>query len=93
MTPDTCPHCGAPAIDLLPLTYACGTWHYGGGDYGGQGDLCARYVRTRISHLRRMIQCAWGDWDRHFNTPKQDERIERFVAACLREIDRLRGGV
>jgi len=86
MTPDTRPYCGAPLVPEAEEWYECGT------NWMSQSPECARYVRVRIAHLRRMIQCAWGDWDRHFNTPKQDERIERFARACLRKIDRLRGG-
>lgn len=52
MTPDTCPHCGAPLDGQNG--WACGTfqsfdrvrW------WPVQSPECARYVRTRISQLK-----------------------------------------
>lgn len=94
MIPDTCPYCGAKRTirGILQTYYACGTAACAkdGEPSFGQSDNCARYVRTRISQLRKMISCAWSIWDRTFS-PRHCGQIERFVDACLREIDRLRG--
>lgn len=102
MTPDTCPHCGAPLDGQNG--WACGTfqsfdrvrW------WPVQSPECARYVRTRISQLKRMADCAHA-WiaiidqaDRHGGDgtwcDRNRPRFVRLLAACLREIDRLRGG-
>jgi hypothetical protein len=58
MIPDTCPYCGSPiyAGVAYPI-YACRTTHYGIGEIITlQSPECARYVRTRISQLRRMAE-------------------------------------
>lgn len=94
MTPDTCPYCGAPKRynACAGIEYSCGSW---AADNGAkvQSDNCARYVRTRISQLRRMAQRAeemtrWVWWRR---SKSKHDRVVRFRATCIREIDRLRG--
>jgi hypothetical protein len=107
MTPDTCPHCGAPLENAYPgyALWLCGSSRI---DFAGvgftkvQSPECARYVRTRISQLKRMADCA-RSWiaiidqaDRHGAESawcdRNCPRLERLLTACLREIDRLRGG-
>jgi hypothetical protein len=89
MTPDTCPHCGAPGC----VTFACGSeWEEG---KLVQSPECARYVRVRISQLRRMAEQAFRVWDRlppGKKTIRHAQQLDHFRCACLREIDRLRGG-
>lgn len=93
MSPDTCPFCGASVYAGVAYpVYACRTVRtrdVAREDVALQSPECARYVRTRISQLKRMISCAWSIWDRTFS-PRHCGQIERFVDACLREIDRLR---
>ena len=61
MTPDTCPYCGAPSFvrGRNYIEWTCGSSNE------RQSPECARYVRTRISQLRRMadlIQMRLGGW-------------------------------
>lgn len=90
MTPDTCPYCGAPRSGegRKRIYWSCGT------NSARQGRQCARYVRTRISQLRRMAHTAWLRAAHHplCLVNGRRDRYNRFAAACLREIDRLRGG-
>lgn len=60
----------------------------------GKEGQCARYVRVRISQLRRMAHTAWLRAAHHplCLVNGRRDRYNRFAAACLREIDRLRGG-
>jgi hypothetical protein len=105
MTPDTCPHCGAPRY---VNGYSCGslyTWDLSMWKLV-QSPECARYVRTRISQLKRMStasalhdafrrHCEWSMLQRPtFENHELDpwEKLVRFRQRCLREIDRLRGG-
>jgi len=92
VSPDTCPFCGARRHVVLSgqIEWECGSYHFFRNRAPQQTETCARYVRTRISQLRKMISCAWSIWDRTFS-PRHCGQIERFVDACLREIDRLRG--
>jgi hypothetical protein len=110
MTPDTCPHCGAPVEHLMyrASIYQCGSVReqVGQGDATTQHPECARYVRTRISQLKHMAKVAS---DRAFmlsirslnyreedpaamRLDRKSDQLKRFSSACLREIDRLRGG-
>ncbi len=122
MTPDTCPHCGAPLENAYPgyALWLCGSSRI---DFAGvgftkvQSPECARYVRTRISQLKRMAAdldnmnlggfysrclryaCKVRDNGSGREQESLSRRVTRFycvrrllLAACLREIDRLRGG-
>ncbi len=104
MTPDTCPHCGAPLDGSNG--WACGTfqsfdrirW------WPVQSHECARYVRTRISQLRRMLSSIPGaieraKWIQAESEEEYDRKkwrrigtFQRFAGSVRREIDRLRGG-
>lgn len=109
MTADTCPFCGAPMIRTsgTRIYWACGSWRLWsiemqeGATY--QGEQCARYVRTRISQLRRMARCADRRMDELLELDAEDNgfsqgfywrwfgRFTSFRDACLRKIERLRG--
>lgn len=95
MIPDTCPYCGAKRTirGILQTYYACGTAACAkdGEPSFGQSDNCARYVRTRISQLKRMAELIYETNWQIGNCIKNESRIKRFRSACLREIDRLRG--
>lgn len=109
MTPDTCPYCGAKRTirGILQTYYACGTAACAkdGEPSFGQSDNCARYVRTRISQLRRMerivrilANCHRYLWRKANATLREqsvgrrkEPRYRRLADAILREIDRLRG--
>ena len=96
MTPDTCPHCGAPkrCPSCAGMEYQCGSWA-AGRTARIQSPECARYVRVRISQLRRMAEQAFRVWDRlppGKKTIRHAQQLDHFRCACLREIDRLRGG-
>jgi len=111
MTPDTCPHCGAEPQGASRgwEQWFCGT-HWievaPGRWKTHQSPECARYVRTRISQLRRMAEGAASARNRagyysekhrgEFLSIERDEairsRLQQFQNACIREIDRLRGG-
>ncbi len=101
MIPDTCPYCGAPTL-LAPggmRPFRCGTALYPPKhDAVHQSPECARYVRTRISLLKRMARAAldremWHKrrivmhWDRHH---QRSVKFSTLRSACLREIDRLK---
>lgn len=101
MTPDTCPYCGAPRSGegRERIYWSCGT------NSARQGRQCARYVRVRISQLRRMADAArsWIAIMDQSDSFSADEpgaewikrnrlRLDRLLSDCLREIDRLRGG-
>lgn len=110
MTADTCPFCGAPMIRTsgTRIYWACGSWRLWsiemqeGATY--QGEQCARYVRTRISQLRRMAgACGYAreravyyseKYRRELPSYERHEairsRLERFLHACISEINRLR---
>lgn len=95
MTPDTCPYCGTPrptSSDFVPAyakSWRCGTLATRGSEVAKwritQSPECARYVRVRISHLRRMaedsrrrIRDTWlngKEW--------QSDRFERLWESCL----------
>ncbi len=87
MTPDTCPYCGAPRSGegRERIYWSCGT------NSARQGRQCARYVRVRISQLKRMAHIAYRA-SIMCRKERDRARMERFLDACLREIDRLRGG-
>lgn len=87
MTPDTCPYCGAPkrAEGRERIYWDCGT------NSAKQSELCARYVRTRISQLKRMSEKALYYIRSGLDGEEKTERRSCFYDACLREIDRLRG--
>lgn len=98
MTTDTCPFCGASVYAGVAYpVYACRTVRtrdVAREDVALQSPECARYVRTRISQLKRMAEQAFRVWDRFLSGRKNirhAQRIDRFRRACLREIDRLRG--
>jgi hypothetical protein len=107
MTPDTCPHCGAPKRwpSCAGMEYQCGSWAASNGAKV-QSPECARYVRTRISQLKRMStasalhdafrrHCEWSMLRRPtIESHELDpwEKLVRFRQRCLREIDQLRGG-
>lgn len=93
MTPDACPFCGAPVEGRgrERIYWVCGT------NSAKQSPECARYVRTRISQLRRMADCAeYAAWamenaceeDRDW-AAKHRPRMLRFHASCSREIARI----
>ena len=110
MTPDTCPHCGAPHLsgNLYWKEWDCrtqadrldlrGPWTY------DQSPECARYVRVRVSQLKRMARCADKRMGELLDLDADDNgfsqgfywrwfgRFTVFRDACLRKIDRLRGG-
>lgn len=93
MTPDTCPFCDAAKYRDVhgQRWFSCLTTATDRSTQ--QSPECARYVRTRISQLRRMAHTAWLRAAHH---PRalvngRRKRYNRFAAACLREIDRLRG--
>ena len=100
MTPDTCPHCGAPHLSdkLHRIQWEClsqaNRVHLRSPWAVSQSRQCARYVRTRISQLKRMAHTAWLRKDYPRSAPISFCRrgqYDRFASACLREIDRLRG--
>ena len=69
-------------------------------DYTADYDaLVAENRRLRISQLRRMAECAerlTSNWLKMANLPwaaRKIAKLERFKAACLAEIARLRGEV
>lgn len=94
MTPDTCPFCGAPKryAACAGMEYSCGSWAAGNGAKV-QSDNCARYVRTRISQLKRMSQRASvvASWALIHGSETQHNRVVRFRFACLRKIDQMKG--
>lgn len=106
MTPDTCPHCGAARIPLPAsfIRFSCGTRWGGWQPEPTQSPECARYVRVRISQLKRLARCADKRMDELIDLDADDNgfsqgfywrwfgRFTAFRDACLREIDRLRGG-
>ncbi len=104
MTPDTCPHCGAPQIPVPAsfIRFSCGTKISGWQPRPDQSPECARYVRTRISQLRRMEAMshlvereALSRYSGFSGAHRYYVLLARFGAfqrACLREIDRMRGG-
>lgn len=100
IAPTTCPHCGAPhrSGHLFWMDWHCGTqamrvetseaWTL------DQSPECARYVRTRISQLKRMAERADAllvSLHRFAWNIRRSYRMANFKDACLREIDRLRG--
>ena len=89
MTPEYCPYCGArTSLHLGDFRrYLCGS--VAQGHVHAQDRACARYVRVRISQLRRMAHTAWLR-AAHHPLALVRERYNRFAAACIREIDRLR---
>ena len=108
MTPDTCPYCGAPIhAGVSYPVYACRTVRTrdgSGKDVALQSPECARYVRTRISQLKRMADAigAWVimavstseicDLSKYALDVRKMEKLQRLHGRILREIDRLRGG-
>lgn len=110
MTPDTCPHCGAELLDEVPghwRQWGCSTVEYlnVGAPFLRPSPECARYVRTRISQLKRMAESCEVRFDRWCNgyilaeerfpewwIHRRHDQYRRVAAACLREINRLRGG-
>lgn len=104
MTPDACPFCGAPrptSSDYVPWyakSWRCGTVALRASEVMSwsltQSPECARYVRTRISQLRRMAHTAWLRAGHPLNADsrwyRKRSQYNRFAAACLREIDRLK---
>lgn len=114
MTPDTCPHCRSPRRDERSGTrkhWSCGTYHVWSIEMQEgalfQGEQCARYVRTRISQLKRMAEAIPDMVGRAANRARRlgrlrtfddarsvaiQRRAHRVSTAILREIDRLRGG-
>lgn len=99
--PDTCPYCGAPRCAEPNGTrkhWQCGSYRVWSVEMQEgvniQSPECARYVRTRISQLRRMADAAFRVWHtlpHGRQKARHAARLTRFRAACLREIDRLRG--
>ena len=97
MSPNSCPYCGAPhrSGNLYWMEWDCrtqadrldlrGPWTH------DQSPECTRYVRVRISQLRRMAHIAYRA-SIMCRKERDRARMERFLDACLREIDRLRGG-
>jgi hypothetical protein len=71
------------------MEYQCGSWA-AGRTARIQSPECARYVRVRISQLRRMAECAYLKW--MDSSSKRSFRLWDLSEDCLREIDRLRGG-
>ena len=84
------------------ILWACGTIDYDGIH---QSPECARYVRVRISQLKRMadlVKDRSQGWDNILAAAMDGypdswrwrwlDRMRRLHSACLREIDRLRGG-
>ena len=59
--------------------------------------VSAELRRLRISQLRRMSECSGrlrANWSRMSNLPwakRRMDRYDRFIAACLAEIESLRG--
>lgn len=115
MSRDACPYCGAPGIDVQDKWYLhewrCGTFASRANTLaelswgrGTQSPECARYVRVRISQLRRMARCADKRMDELLDLDADDNgfsqgfywrwfgRFTAFRDACLREVERLRGG-
>jgi len=87
MTPNTCPHCGANRevrIDDEGYTrYRCQTTY--SCKLLMQSVGCARYVRMRISQLRRMAELAKKRmWDVHYKgKDHQSGRLEALWEGCL----------
>jgi len=104
MTPDTCPYCGAEkAADGREWRWwVCGSHSTGAPGIHWQSPQCARYVRVRISQLKRMEAMshlvehdALSRYSGFSGAHRYYVLVARFGAfqrACLREIDRLRGG-
>jgi hypothetical protein len=107
MIPDACPYCGAPIYaGVVYPVYACRTTRTRNGIGEGitfQSPECARYVRTRISQLKRMADIAFARMQRFRDVIMfgydQDDRIwcsrhrpkyKRLFFAAKREIDRLK---
>ena len=104
MTPDACPFCGAPKRIMDEgadyVRYACGSVVFAG--ISAQDPECARYVRTRISQLRRMAEACEVRFERWSNGSvlaetrfpewwihRRNDQYRRVASACLREITRL----
>lgn len=106
MIGDACPYCGAAKryAACAGIEYRCGSWAAENGAKV-QSTECARYIRLRISQLRRMAEACKSLFSRAIETSERrapefppaeriiaiNTRIRRFRAACLAEIERLRG--
>ena len=105
MSPNSCPYCGAPLLKLKHesermrwVEFACGSTTSTHAELGvrkWQAPQCARYVRVRISQLKRMAELAedlalcWRVDCTKANI-RHNRRLRGFLAACTREIDHLR---
>ena len=107
MIADACPYCGAAKRypSCAGMEYGCGSWAAENGAKV-QSTECARYIRLRISQLRRMadlIDEKTREWGRILDGVPKEYRMEgswrrRWMrrmralrTACLAEIERLRG--
>lgn len=109
ITATTCPHCGAPrngSPNYVPhymISWRCSTLAIRDSEATPwrtiQSPECARYVRTRVSHLRRVMDCAESRACAMENACPEDAewaakhrpKMVRLANACRRELDRLRG--
>ena len=94
MIADACPYCGAAKRypSCAGMEYGCGSWAAENGAKV-QSTECARFIRLRISQLRRMAHTAWlrAGHSLNANLRRKRSQYDRFAAACLAEIERLRG--